>query len=240
MRPPPGWWIAGWCATRTPPRLGSVASPIAAIGPKPIRARRVSFATIVDTPMTGHEIRQKFLTFLPSAGTASFAVLRLFPANDPTLLFTNAGMNQFKDVFLGMEKRDYTPRGHLAEVRPRRRQAQRSRERRLHAPPSHVLRNARQLFLRRLLQSGSDRLRLGTAHQRIRPRTRTSFTSLSFAKMTKPKSSGRRSPAFRRTASSGSTKKTTSGRWATRAPAARARRFTTISVLEAAEPGTRA
>ena len=47
----------------------------------------------------------------------------LVPANDPTLLFTNAGMNQFKDVFLGAEKRDYTRATTSPEVRAGGRQA---------------------------------------------------------------------------------------------------------------------
>ncbi len=58
--------------------------------------------------MTGHEIRQKFLDFFAERGHRVVRSSSLVPANDPTLLFTNAGMNQFKDVFLGLEKRDYT------------------------------------------------------------------------------------------------------------------------------------
>ncbi|MCS6953609.1 MAG: alanine--tRNA ligase [Bryobacterales bacterium] len=58
--------------------------------------------------MTGHEIRQKFLDFFAARGHRVVRSSSLVPANDPTLLFTNAGMNQFKDVFLGREKRDYT------------------------------------------------------------------------------------------------------------------------------------
>ena len=58
--------------------------------------------------MTGHEIRQRFLDFFHDRGHRIVRSSSLVPANDPTLLFTNAGMNQFKDVFLlGMEKRDY-------------------------------------------------------------------------------------------------------------------------------------
>jgi len=58
--------------------------------------------------LTGHEIRRKFLEYFRQQGHRIVKSSSLVPANDPTLLFTNAGMNQFKDVFLGVEKRDYT------------------------------------------------------------------------------------------------------------------------------------
>jgi len=57
--------------------------------------------------VTGHDIRQRFLDFFSARGHRVVRSSSLVPANDPTLLFTNAGMNQFKDVFLGLEKRDY-------------------------------------------------------------------------------------------------------------------------------------
>src|SRR3982750_4619170 len=58
--------------------------------------------------MTGSQIRQQFLDYFASKEHRIIRSSSLVPANDPTLLFTNAGMNQFKDVFLGVEKRDYS------------------------------------------------------------------------------------------------------------------------------------
>src|SRR6202047_3652054 len=57
--------------------------------------------------MTGSQIRQQFLDYFASHGHRLVRSSSLVPANDPTLLFANAGMNQFKDVFTGVEKRDY-------------------------------------------------------------------------------------------------------------------------------------
>src|SRR5579884_1235864 len=58
--------------------------------------------------LSGSEIRRKFLDFFVQKGHREVHSSSLVPHNDPTLLFTNAGMNQFKDVFLGIEKRDYS------------------------------------------------------------------------------------------------------------------------------------
>ncbi len=58
--------------------------------------------------MTGSDVRRKFLDYFAERGHRVVRSSSLVPANDPTLLFTNAGMNQFKDIFLGQEKRDYS------------------------------------------------------------------------------------------------------------------------------------
>lgn len=58
--------------------------------------------------MKSHEIRDSFIKYFEKNGHKAVASSRLIPENDPTLLFTNAGMNQFKNLFLGLEKRDYS------------------------------------------------------------------------------------------------------------------------------------
>src|SRR6202140_3922792 len=67
---------------------------------------RESRSTEVILP-SGNEIRSTFLKFFADRGHRVVRSSSLVPTNDPTLLFTNAGMNQFKDVFLGLEQRDY-------------------------------------------------------------------------------------------------------------------------------------
>src|ERR1700740_1613629 len=67
-----------------------------------------SAEVLVTKFLTGNETRKMFLRFFEERGHRVVRSSSLVPTNDPTLLFTNAGMNQFKDVFLGLEQRDYT------------------------------------------------------------------------------------------------------------------------------------
>ena len=67
-----------------------------------------SVRTQREKPWSGNDIRSAFLKFFEQKGHKIVRSSSLVPHGDPTLLFTNAGMNQFKDLFLGLEKRDYT------------------------------------------------------------------------------------------------------------------------------------
>src|SRR5512146_392300 len=57
--------------------------------------------------MKSTQVRERFLSYFEQRGHRRVPSSSLIPADDPTLLFANAGMNQFKDVFTGREKRDY-------------------------------------------------------------------------------------------------------------------------------------
>jgi alanyl-tRNA synthetase len=89
--------------TRRYPAPRAVASVVTLCDNEAFRQR----ASLTDKRWTGNEVRGTFLKFFAERGHRVVRSSSLVPTNDPTLLFTNAGMNQFKDVFLGLEKRDY-------------------------------------------------------------------------------------------------------------------------------------
>ena len=151
--------------------------------------------------MKSSEIRTRFLKYFERNGHAIVPSSPLVPGNDPTLLFTNAGHGAVQGRVPRQGQAAVRARDHLAALRARRRQAQRPGERRLHRAPPHVLRDARQLQLRRLLQARCDPLRLGAADQGIRARPGANCGSRSTRPTTRPTTSGPRTSRCRASAS---------------------------------------
>ena len=113
--------------------------------------------------MKGNEVRQQFLEFFADEAHRIVRSSSLVPMNDPTLLFTNAGMVQFKDVFTGLEKRDYSRAVSSQKcLRVSGKHNDLENVGRTGAAP-HVLRNAGQLFLRPVFQGKGNRVRLGVS-----------------------------------------------------------------------------
>ncbi len=89
--------------------------------------------------MRSAEVREKFLQYFESLGDVCVPSSPLVPEGDPTLLFTNAGMVQLKNTFLGVEKRPYARATTAQKVYTRLRKAQRPGERRSFPPPPYLL-----------------------------------------------------------------------------------------------------
>ena len=183
---------------------------------------------------TSAEVRRAFLEFFRSQGHEVVPSSPLVPQNDPTLMFANAGMVQFKDVFVGKETRPFKRATSSQKCIRISRQAQRPRERRRHGAPPHVLRDARELLLRRLLQGRGDRLRVGAPHEGLRAPDETRLVITVFGGAEGIPADDEARALWRKVTGFGDDRivglrrcqATTSGRWARRARAARAPRST--------------
>ncbi len=188
------------------------------------------------TPLrTTARIRQEFLDYFAARhGHAVVPSSPVIPHNDPTLLFTNAGMNQFKDVFLGQGERPYRRAVNTPEVHPRRRQAQRPGGRRARTttttPSSRCWATGRSATTSRKRRStwawelltevwGLDPSRLYVTVFAGDPQDGLGRRYRGGGALEAIRRSGAHQPVGHA--------RTTSGRWATRVRAGRAARFTT-------------
>ena len=176
-----------------------------------------------------NDIRSHFLDFFEENGHTPAALGSAGPAERSDADVHQCRHGPVQGLFHRPRRAAFPARDHLAEVRARRRQAQRSRQCRLHGAASHLLRDARQFLLRRLFQGARHRARLARSSPRSSASPRTACWSPSIPRTTTPSTSGRRSPASATTASSASRPATISGRWATPARAARAPRSSTTT-----------
>ena len=177
--------------------------------------------------MTGNDIRQRFLDYFPPAAIAWCAAARSVPANDPTLLFTNAGMNQFKDVFQGQETRDYT-RAASSQKCVRAGGKHNDLENVGYTRRHHTFFEMLGNFSFGDYFKGSDRVRLGAGHEGIRPPQGQLYVTV-FREDDEAERLWQRLRECPKTASSAWTRRTIFGRWVTPAHAVRAPRSSTTS-----------
>ena len=190
---------------------------------------------------TANEIRTTFLEYFRRHGHEVVRVLAAGAAQRPDLAVHQRRHGAVQERVHRRRAAALQPGDHLAEMRARRRQAQRPRQCRLHRPAPHLLRDAGQFQLRRLLQAAGDRARLEPDHQGVRPdRGPAPGHGL------RQRRRGVRAVAQDRRARRAAHHPhrhlaTISGPWATPAPAARARRSstTTAPTSPAARPAAR-
>ena len=174
--------------------------------------------------MTSREIREKFLSFFATKGHTRRGQLIAGARRRPDPAVHQRRHGAVQEGLPGRRDPALHPGRQLPEVRPGRRQAQRPGKRRPHRPAPYLLRDAGQLLLRRLFQGRGHRDGLGTSDRALQASPRSDSGPRSITTTTRPASSGRRSPAFPGSGSSGWGRRTISGPWAIPAPAAPAPR----------------